>query len=252
MEIISRQAFDTRDDFKEWLEGLNFTVEYYGGTSGIEYTRIKYNLDTSETWKEIPTSPFISNNLNIYVCAIRLYNNGILISNGLTMDSWFYAAIAPENDGDPWVCQTSWADDRGDNRNLRGDLLVSRNIPNSGLSLSYDSIKLEQYYNPSTEEITPNKYYLITMPYRNLQWLYSYSTIGGGTAYERLSDHVPFFGHLSFDVGQVVEVVINEKRFLLIISGTLNDYLNDYEDDVTNIHHKTYYGAKRSVALRLP
>lgn len=239
MDILSKQIFDTRDELKEWLEDLDFTVEYYGGTSGTQYTRMKYNLDETETWIQIDR---LVNN-TVYIYAIALYNNGILISNGLKMDSDFYAAIAPENDGDTWVCQASWAYSGTTYQALSGDLLVQQKIPNSGLKLSHDSIKLEQYYDDFTEEITPNKYFLNIIPYRSLQWIYYAAYLD----YRRFSSHIPSYyrDFTNLSPGQIVEVTINEKKFLLIIRGYENDTIQQNQDD-------SFYGSKWSVALRLP
>lgn len=235
MNILSKQKFDTRDELKEWLEDLNFTVEYYGGTSGDRYTRIHYDLDETDTWIDVPIDRFVNNNRYCY--AIVLYKNGILISNGTSMRSSFYAAIAPENDGDAWICQASWDDDQ------IGDLFVSENVPNSGLVFSHDSIKLDQYYDKFTEEITPNKYYMIIMPYRNMGWVY----LNGYQDWRRLSSHIPmYYGNLEYSPGQIVEVTINEKTFLLIIKSSYKTPLN------TSGIGDSYNGIKYSIALRLP
>lgn len=239
MNILSKQKFDTRDELKEWLENFNFTVEYYGGTSGEHYMRMKYNLDETETWVDV--SRFAETLSNHYFYAIELYKNGILISNGVYMDSSFYAAIAPENDGDAWVCQTSWVFGRNDD--YIGDLFVSKNVPNSGLTFGYDSIKLDQYYDGFTEEITPNKYYMIIMPYRNTGWVYQ----NGYQDWRRLSSHIPmYYKNLEYSPGQIVEVTINEKTFLLIIRSTYNTSLN--KSGIGD----SYNGIKYSIALRLP
>ena len=217
MNILSRQYISTTAELTEWLEDLNFTVEVY-----YNRTRFRYNLDDTETW-------FWASDVsaNGYCYAIELYNNGILISNGLNMTSTYFAFIAPENEDDSWVCDTTASG---------GNLLVQKNIPNSGLQLSHDSIKLEQYYEPQTEEMTLNKYFMNIIPYRSTNWVYQ-----SGFTYLPLTSHIHNYYRDNYpSVGQIVEVTINEKTFILIIRDDGGSYYNDM-----------YSGSKKTVALRI-
>ena len=213
MNILSRQYISTSAELTEWLEDLNFTVEENYGR-----TRFRYNLDDTETW-------FSGSDFTRQTCyAIELYNNGILLSTGLKMTSLYCAFIAPENEDDSWVCESS-----------NGNLLVVKGIPNSGLQFSHDSIKLEQYYDVQTEEMTLNKYFMNIIPYRSMNWVYQI----GYNNYP-LTSHIHNYFHDDYpSVGQIVEVTINEKTFILIIRDDGGFYYNDM-----------YNGSKKTIALR--
>lgn len=229
MNILSRKYIDNPTDFVEWLEDQNFTVEQLPHSY-----RFKYNLDETETWYDTVSNWWWSGD---YLYAVELYNNGILISKGLKSQDMLYVAIAPENEGDSWICQVGY----NNTNRTGGDLCVLKSIPNSELQLSHDSIKLEQYYHPQTEEMTLNKYYMNIIPYRTLNWVYQ-----SGYNYYPISSHIKNFLH-EYDVlnEQIIEVTINEKKFILIIQEKVG-YIDPSMDAPTP------KGSIASLALRIP